>query len=500
VHVSSNEGLNAYGAVTWGQFFVYQGFNENCGWMHTSCFTDVIDEYAERVVKRDNGYEYLYDGKWKKVKEEKVTIFYRTNEGKISSREFTVYRTHHGPVAGKSGDKWLTIKLMNKPINALMQSFLRTKSDGYDNFKKHMKLKANSSNNTVFADKSGNIAFWQGNFVPRRKEGVNPFGQLDGSTSQTEWQGIHDLDEIIHFKNPESGWIQNCNSSPYWATGNKKDLPIHPEYMGPDKQNYRAVHAISLLKSDTLFTLEKLNRVAYDAHLPAFDILIPSLLTSIKSVATSETSDHLKLKQAYRMLELWDKRSSITSTETTLAVYWAYKLMREAAGKWGSLHLDELGIIDFMVEKTSFETKTDLLLETMNELEKDFGTWKVAWGEVNRFQRLTGNMDEVYDDTKMSFPVPFVTAIWGSIATMDTRKLAGGKRQYGESGNSFVAIVEFGDKIRAKTISSGGHSSNPNSPHFNDQGEMFCRGELKDVVFYPDEVANSTVRAYHPGE
>jgi acyl-homoserine lactone acylase PvdQ len=403
-------------------------------------------------------------------------------------------------VAGKSGDKWITVRLMNKPVNALMQSFLRTKSIGYESFLKHMQLKANSSNNTVYADKTGTIAFWQGNFVPRRKEGIDPSGQLDGSVSQTEWQGVHDLDEIIHFKNPASGWLQNCNSSPYWATGNKKDLSPHPEYMGPDKQNYRAVHAINLLRSDSLFTLEKLNKAAYDEHLPAFDVLMPTLLSAINTVAVSESSDHMKLKQAYQLFEHWNNHFSITSTETTLAVFWAYKLLTHASGEWTAANLDQIGMMDYMSAKISAKVKTDLLLETMNELEKDFGTWKVAWGEVNRFQRLTGKAEETYDDSKMSYPVPFVTAIWGSLATMDTRKFPGMKRQYGESGNSFVAIVEFGKRIKAKTISSGGHSSNPSSMHFNDQAEMFCRGELKDVAFYPEDVAASSVRNYHPGE
>ena len=499
VHASSEEGLNVYGAVTWGQFFIYQGFNETCGWMHTSCFTDVIDEYLETVKYKNGKYVYLYNGKLKSVREEKVLLRYK-KAGVMASKEFTMYHTHHGPIVGKKGDKWIAIKLMDKPVKALTQSFMRNKSMGYDAFKNNMKLMANSSNNTVFADKEGNIAFWQGNFVPRRKNGIDPSGSLDGADPNTEWQGIHQLDEIIHFKNPKSGFLQNCNSSPYWATGNKKDLLLHPEYMGPDRQNYRAVHAIKLLQSDSAFTMDKLNKAAYDSWLPAFDVLIPSLLDAAKLVATTESKDHELVKEAYTLFELWDNRFSETSVATTLAVCWGNKLLGKGISQMPSGKWDELAIIDFLAEKVSPKDKIDLLVQTMHELEKDFGTWKVAWGEVNRFQRLTGKIEETYDDSKMSFAVPFVTAFWGSLATMDAQRYPETKRQYGASGNSFVAIVEFGEKVKARTIVTGGHSSNPSSPHFTDQAEMFCKGQMKEVYFYREDVLKNTVRSYHPGE
>ena len=218
IQVSSNEGLNEYGAVTWGQFFIYQGFNENCGWMHTSSNVDVADMYAEKIVTKNNKLFYEYEKNLLPIIEKKITIKYIEN-GKLIPKTFTTYYTNHGPIMAKRDGKWIALKSNNRSMKSLEQSWMRTKSKSFEEYKKAMDLKANTSNNTVYADKEGNIAYWHGNFIPIRDKKLNWSKVMDGTTATTQWKGLHDVLETVHSYNPENGWLQNCNSTPYSVAG-----------------------------------------------------------------------------------------------------------------------------------------------------------------------------------------------------------------------------------------------------------------------------------------
>ena len=234
VQMVSGEGLNTYGAVTWGQFFVYQGFNEYCGWMHTSSNVDVADTYTEKISKKAQGLFYEYEHQMRPVTEQKITIRVKKAD-KVETKNFTGYYTHHGPVMAKRNGQYISVKGYNRSLTSLIQSWERTKAKGLEDYKKNMSLYANTSNNTVFADNKGNIAYWHGDFVPRRDKQFNWSQPQDGSIKATEWQGLHTLDEIVHVYNPASGWIQNCNSTPFTVSGNsspKKEN--YPPYMAPD--------------------------------------------------------------------------------------------------------------------------------------------------------------------------------------------------------------------------------------------------------------------------
>ena len=213
-HVVSEEGLNAYGATTWGQFFIYQGFNEKTGWMHTSTGTDIIDEFKETIVKTNDKTHYKYGEKLIPIDSIQVSLNYATNTG-ISSKDFTLFRTHHGPITHSEGNHWISTALMWSPIKALKQSFTRTKKSNHNEFHEMMDIRTNSSNNTVYADADGTIAYYHGNFIPVRDEKFDYTKPVDGSNPATDWNGLHKLEENIFVKNPPTHWIQNCNSTPF---------------------------------------------------------------------------------------------------------------------------------------------------------------------------------------------------------------------------------------------------------------------------------------------
>jgi acyl-homoserine-lactone acylase len=496
IHVSSEQGLNAYGAVTWGQFFVYQGFNDRLGWMHTSGGGDVIDEFVETVTQRDGKLFYKYGSEERPVRAIDIRLPYRTDKG-MAEKTVTAYFTHHGPVVRREGGKWVSVALMNDPPKALQQSFLRTKARNYKAFWQAMELRTNSSNNTVYADADGNIAYFHGNFIPVRDPRFDYTQPVDGSDPATDWKGLHAVKDTIHLFNPKNGWIQNTNNWPFSAAGDYSPKPQdYPAYMSMNPENARGIHAVRVLKDKKDFTLESLIASAYDSQLTAFEPLLPLLLRAYDDAPAGDVQK-ARLTEQITLLRDWDMRYSLKSVPTSLAIYWLQHLVRVHGPAAKEQHI---AVLDYLATQVTPRQRLEALVQASNRLENDFGTWKTPWGDINRFQRLTGDIKQPFDDSKPSIPVPYASGNWGSLAAFGMTSPQTTRRIYGERGNSFVAAVEFGPRIRAKSILAGGQSGNPASPHFTDQAEMYARGEFKDVLFYKDDVLKNLERQYHPGE
>ncbi len=505
VHVVSEEGLNVYGAVTWGQFFVYQGFNAYCGWMHTSNNVDVADVYKEQVTNINGKFYYRYDRKSKKVSEKQIQLQYLSGQ-QILTKKIKTFSTHHGPVMGLRDKKWVSVKSNNRSLDGLKQSWLRTKANGFEAYKKTMDLKSNISNNTVYADAQGHIAYWHGNFIPRRNPSINWSKPVDGATSATEWQGLHPVAESVHSYDPPNGWLQNCNSTPFTVAGPASpDKSKYPAYMAPDGENFRGVNAIRVLSAQPKFDLDQMINAGYDTYLPAFEVLVPALIKAFDDFSHSGAAMALgklaKLDSAIQILRAWDYRTSTSSIATTLAIEWAQKVQSSIQ----QVYIDE-GEEDQVVRTKKFAssfTQDDVLqpfVFTIDHLESTFGSWQVPWGAMNRFQRLTGDIIQRPDDTKFSIPVPFASATWGMLPSYNSSRFDGTHKRYGVSGNSFICAVEFGPRIIAKSLLAGGQSGDPSSPHFFDQAEMYTQGKFKEVLFYKEDVEKHVVSRYNPGK
>jgi acyl-homoserine-lactone acylase len=478
----SEQGLNAYGAVTWGQFFIYQGFNDRAGWMHTSSGVDAVDEYLETVTQKGGKYFYKYGNEERSVTAVEINVPYKTATG-MATKKFTVYKTHHGPVIRESDGKWVSVRLMQEPIKALTQSYTRTKARDYKSYRQTMELKANSSNNTIFADADGDIAYFHGNYIPRRDTKFDWKKPVDGSNPETEWKGLLTVDETPHLLNPKSGWLYNTNNWPWSGAGEsslkKEDFPA---YVENGTESARGLHAIRVLKDKKDFTVDSLISAAFDSYLTWFEQPIPAL---IKAWDAKAQGDPLKVKTADQiaLLRNWNLRWASDSIPTSLAVFWGEEVRRLVRGD---------------VERASGDQLLQGLVAASDRLTADFGSWRTPWGDINRFQRLTGDIVQPFNDAGPSIPVPFTSAIWGSLASFGARPYPGTKKWYGTSGNSFVAVVEFGDKVRARAVTAGGESGTPGSKHFNDEAERYASGNLRDVYFYPADVKAHKEREYRP--
>ena len=494
--MTSDEGLNAYGALTWGQFFIYQGFNERAGWMHTSSGVDNIDEYLETVTKNGDLFYYEYGTDERPLTATRITVPYKTATG-MAQKDFTVYRTHHGPIVREADGKWVSVRLMQDPLKALTQSYTRTKAKNYRAFRETMELHTNSSNNTIYADADGTIAYFHSNFIPKRDTRFDWTKPVDGSDPATEWKGVLSIDETPGLLNPANGWLYNTNNWPWSAAGpNSPKRSDYPAYVDRgSEESPRGRHAIRVLENRKDFTLESLIAAAYDSYLPTFQNQIPALLEAWDRTPAANPLK-TKLSEQIALLRAWDFRWSATSIPTSLAVYWGEEIGRRVgddARKAG------VSADNYVATKATAEQLLQALSAASDKLASDFGSWKTPWGDINRFQRLTGDIVQPFTDAGPSIPVGFTSSRWGSLASFGARTYKGTRKMYGTSGNSFVAVVEFGDRVRARAVTAGGESGDPRSPHFNDQATRYSTGDLRDVRFYRPQLEGHVERQYHPG-
>jgi acyl-homoserine-lactone acylase len=361
-----------------------------------------------------------------------------------------------------------------------------------------MELHANSSNNTVFADAPGNIAYLHSNYIPRRDTSFDWTAPVDGSDPRTDYRGLLSVDESPNQVNPASGFAYNCNNWPWSAAGagsmRRESFPRWVE--NGIEESPRGHHALRLLTGARDWTAQSVITAAFDSYLPAFERLLPPLFAAYVSAPAGDSLRAL-LAEPIAALRTWDYRWAAASVPTTLAVHWGEAMVRRVA---------PLATAERMTAHAYIATRSapaELLrglVAATDTLTTLYGTWRTPWGDINRFQRLDDSFESRFDDVQPSLAVPFTSGNWGSLASFGARSYNGSKRLYGSSGNSFVAAVEFGDTLRAFAVTAGGESGDSKSPHFSDQAERFVGGKLRAVYFYPRQLAGHTERAYRPGE
>ena len=437
LQMTSDEGLDAYGAATWGQFFIYQGFNRTAGWMHTTSAADRSDEFLETVSEKGGKYFYKYGSEERPFIVKTIMVPYKSG-ATMAEKKFTVYYTHFGPVVRSTGGKWVAVRIMQEPLKALTQSYMRTKAKNLAEFNKTMALNTNSSNNTLFADADGNIAYLHANFLPQRDTKFDWKQPVDGSDPATEWGALLPFDKAPNAINPNSGWVYNSNDWPWAAAGTDSPKQTNfPAWVDNGSESARGRHAVIVLSNKKDFSIQGLRDAAYDSYMPGFETSVPAL---VKAWDEAPASNALKAKLAdqIELLRKWDLRWSVTSVPTSLAMFYTTEV-----GRIGGAGRGRRG-----GGAAPAAPAGDQLLQALDaaciKLTADFGKCNTPWGDINRFQRLNAKIESEFDDSAPSTPVGFPSAGQsGTLASFAARAYPNTKKWYGSSGNSFVSVVEI---------------------------------------------------------
>ena len=480
-HVHSDEGWDFTGYTRFGFPFPYVGHNENGGWVSTDNAADLSDVYIETFDDPGNPLAYKYGNGHRTATEHVEEIRVKTANS-FETRKFPMLKTHHGPILASRNGKFLAIRMAKFESDGWLREWYdMTRANSLTEMKRAITPLNMLFGNVMYADRQGNTWYLYNGAVPKRDPRFDWRKPVDGSDPATEWQGYHTIDELPQLTNPKTGWMQNCNTSPFLLTSDgNPDAKQFPKYMVQEGDNPRGAISREILASKPKFTFAEWTKVAFDTRVMNAGKLLPGLLAALKqhlaSVSSSSAAD-ARLRDAYDELARWNLRSTNDSVAMTLFSLWHEHMSRKD-------------------KQDPVATLTDVL----DSLQRDFGRWKVAWGEINRLQRRDESKGEDFRDSQPSLPVPAVNGNDGAVFTLYAAPIEGQKRRYGVAGGTYISVVEFGPQVRALSVHTFGTSGDPKSKHFMDQSALYTRGEFKPAWFTLDEIRAHLESSYHPGE
>jgi len=470
-HVISNEGWNFTGYTRFGFPFPYVGHNESAGWVSTDNAADVADLYIEKFDLPADPLAYRYGQDHRRAVEWQDTILVKTEAG-VETRTFRFRKTHHGPIVATKDGQLVALKMARFEADGwLAEWYAMTRARNLAEFKAAMRPMNMLFGNAMFADLDGNTFYIYNGAVPRRDLAFDWSQPVDGSDPRAEWQGIHEFDELPQLTNPRSGWMQNCNGTPFLLTdvGNP-DPARYPKYMVTEPDTFRAMQSRKILAGHDRWSFEDLERAAFDTCSWKAETELAGMIQS--ACGTSSLSD--RAKRALDLLEAWDGRQRIDQAAPLIFESWI-STMKPSLGLAAALE------------------------EALAGIEKTYGRWDTPYGEATRLQRFDDVRDELPDDAKPSLAVPGVNGLLGGIFTFYAAELPGLRHRYGVHGGTYISVVEFGPKVRAKTVHVFGASGDPASPHYFDQAPLYARGQFRQAWFTLEEIKANLEVAYHPG-
>lgn len=492
--------IHISGFATAGFPYVNLGHNANVAWAHTTGGPDTADVYTLEL-NPENALEYLYDGEYRKLKTKTIDLVVEDEE---KPRNVTFFYSHHGPIVAREDNTAYAAALAYEDeIGYLESKYYFMIAEDYEDVVDALEIRQIMPQNVMVADTSGNIYYQRTGRTPIRPAGFDYTRPLDGTTSRTEWLGIHPTKDLIQVLNPPQGYMQNCNISPdVMMVGSPMKASKYPSYIfnqPAQLTHQRATRATELLHENGRISAQDMQDIALDKKAYQYERWVVALQKADKQFGADKGALY---REGLRGIEGWDGISKSDSRGALLFYYWRVTLTQKmgtddvrALAKAINNYLDFFGVEDSTRALSADEQRllVDALEEGMNLMKKNHGDLDAVFGDVFRAGRLD------YDADNVSWPVGGGSLGTEGIATVRAIGFTAPRAdhtRWGLKGQTSTEVVLLTKPIQSFTQPPIGQSDHPDSPHFRDQAEkLLSASEFKPSWFNKKDLLDGHVKS-----